>query len=489
MTILIVDDEPLVKEILFNHIDWKNLRISRLLSSSDGYDALDILKKESVDIVISDIVMPRCDGLEMIETMHSMGMNIPVILISGYCDKEYLIKAIHLGVVDFIEKPIQLENVYKCVASAVKRITRKSADEMRPSHCSIDDEFLYAISSGNYTEIDRKIHALASVLKYENIGLYLTGPLISNQYMDDDFVLTVNEFASRSWIRFCHFEGKRIGILILYNEKLADELTSFLNSLFSDRLSFGFISGSVSSSVSDLYDKASAASSLEFYGNGATVYHWHEHKMTEGWLPVEKYIPAIRTDRRKLKQFIHEDFLRLRRHMFINIDYVRSEIWRLYEAVFDYYCEMCPGITSASDFGKKNNFMFYPLASIEQYLFLMLDGIDQVAEMNTFSIPVIRAVDYIHLHFMDADLGVPAVAASACVSVPYMCRIFKREKKMTVNQYIQDYRLRMAEKIISSRHVMVWETAQAVGFDDVAYFSKLFKKKYGCLPSKYRRNH
>ena len=69
-TLLIADDEPLIRNGVKKIIDWESLGFSKIFLAEDGQEALDIIKKNHVDLVLTDIVMPFMDGLQRILNMH-----------------------------------------------------------------------------------------------------------------------------------------------------------------------------------------------------------------------------------------------------------------------------------------------------------------------------------------------------------------------------------------------------------------------------------
>ena len=100
-SILLVDDSAdiraAIREMLEHHGDYS------VLEAADGAEAFAIIEHESVDFMLCDIVMPKMDGLELLEKLQAVGHSVPVIFITGDATKEKAIAAIRLGVVDFIE--------------------------------------------------------------------------------------------------------------------------------------------------------------------------------------------------------------------------------------------------------------------------------------------------------------------------------------------------------------------------------------------------
>jgi len=73
--------------------------------------ALDLIKTERFDVVLSDVVMPGKDGLSLLEDLKAQGANVPVVMISGQANIEMAVRATRLGATDFLEKPLSTEKL------------------------------------------------------------------------------------------------------------------------------------------------------------------------------------------------------------------------------------------------------------------------------------------------------------------------------------------------------------------------------------------
>ena len=78
-TLLIADDEPLIRNGVKKIIDWESLGFSEIFLAEDGQEALDIIRKNHVDLVLTDIVMPFMDGLELSEILSKEFPDIHVL--------------------------------------------------------------------------------------------------------------------------------------------------------------------------------------------------------------------------------------------------------------------------------------------------------------------------------------------------------------------------------------------------------------------------
>ncbi len=102
-TILIVDDEGAIRDLCA-----RALKDYRTLTAEDGEQALKILELETVDVVLADVMMPRLNGLDMLKIVKEKTPNQVVVIMTGFAEKEVILKALRADADDFINKPINL---------------------------------------------------------------------------------------------------------------------------------------------------------------------------------------------------------------------------------------------------------------------------------------------------------------------------------------------------------------------------------------------
>ena len=102
-SILVVDDEIVIRDLCS-----KILNGYRILQAANGEEALKILERESVDIVLTDVMMPRMNGLDLLRQIKERLPNQLVVVMTGYADKEIILRALKADADDFINKPINL---------------------------------------------------------------------------------------------------------------------------------------------------------------------------------------------------------------------------------------------------------------------------------------------------------------------------------------------------------------------------------------------
>ena len=115
LDILIIDDEELIRMGLAKLISEAGRDYNVRGCCPDGKEALLQLSHDAVDVIITDVRMPEMDGLEFLKSLRSMNISIPVIILSGYNDFEYARTAMSFGVRDYLLKPVDEEELFKCL--------------------------------------------------------------------------------------------------------------------------------------------------------------------------------------------------------------------------------------------------------------------------------------------------------------------------------------------------------------------------------------
>lgn len=125
--ILIVEDEELLKSVLVNLLQSDGHEV---ITATNGVDAIKIIEKDNFDIIITDIIMPGADGIEVLRTSKRIDPDCDVIMITAFATVEGAIECMKLGAYDYITKPFNLDHINIVIAKTIeKRKLTKSAAE------------------------------------------------------------------------------------------------------------------------------------------------------------------------------------------------------------------------------------------------------------------------------------------------------------------------------------------------------------------------
>lgn len=139
--LLVVDDEPAMRQLCLRALDH-----FEITPADDGQAALKRLGEERFDVVLTDVNMPKLDGLELLQAVKQADPSQLVILITGYSDKETVLRALKAGADDFISKPVNLLQLRTTINKAIeKKALRDELASLRRLD-QLKSEFLGLIS-------------------------------------------------------------------------------------------------------------------------------------------------------------------------------------------------------------------------------------------------------------------------------------------------------------------------------------------------------
>ncbi len=164
--VLLVDDEALIRESMRDVIDWASLGMEVAGCVSNGLEALECIDQKHIDIMVTDIKMPYMNGLELLGRLFQRGSSIVTIILSGYDDFSFAQQAIRYGVVDYLLKPVKLDDFYDTLRSISARVDAApnallpSAEEMtrfrtlhREEMHTLREAISEAVCNGNTQEL------------------------------------------------------------------------------------------------------------------------------------------------------------------------------------------------------------------------------------------------------------------------------------------------------------------------------------------------
>ena len=139
-TLLIADDDLVTREGLVRHVPFAKLGISTVRTTDDGQNALALCTQIRPDIVLSDIRMPRMDGIAFVTALRRELPDTVVLFMSAFTEKEYFKSAIQLRAIRFVEKPIDMEEMVTALTDAVAQVQARHPEPQVKNEPSADEE-------------------------------------------------------------------------------------------------------------------------------------------------------------------------------------------------------------------------------------------------------------------------------------------------------------------------------------------------------------
>ncbi len=163
--VVIVEDEELVRRGIALAVDWQSVDCAVVGEAANGEEALEVIRREKPEVIVTDIKMPRLDGIEMLRQLRSEGNTAAVILLTAYSDFSYAQSALKLGAADYLLKPFHDGELEE----AIRRLGLGSGKAPDGVEISGEGKSKYVMEvlryiSGHYAEPDLGISQVAADL-------------------------------------------------------------------------------------------------------------------------------------------------------------------------------------------------------------------------------------------------------------------------------------------------------------------------------------
>lgn len=125
--ILVVDDSPVNRRLLRDMLEVSDYQVEE---AEDGEAALEVFSKQEFHLVISDVRMPRMNGIELLERIRVQKPRVPVIIVTAFADVETAVEALRLGATNFVQKPFSVKDLSEIVEKCLRswRVNRGQGD-------------------------------------------------------------------------------------------------------------------------------------------------------------------------------------------------------------------------------------------------------------------------------------------------------------------------------------------------------------------------
>ena len=170
LKVLVVEDEPYVRRGIVLSVDWTALDCFVVGEAANGEEGYDAALKFQPNIIITDIRMPKMDGIEMLKRLREAGCKSEVIILTAYSDFEYAQNALHYGAADYLLKPFhdgELEQVIVSIHSRLMARQGNAAESLPALQLKKGDKSKYVMESlayiaGHYNDPDIGVGSIAA---------------------------------------------------------------------------------------------------------------------------------------------------------------------------------------------------------------------------------------------------------------------------------------------------------------------------------------
>lgn len=149
LKVLIVEDEEMIRKGIILSVDWAALDCVVVGEAPNGEVALELVEQYAPTLIISDIKMPKMDGLEFLRRLRESGNNTYVIILTAYDDFEYARSALRLGAVDYLLKPFHDGELEQVILN-LQQLNTVSAEEVPLPELKKGDKSRYVLEAMSY---------------------------------------------------------------------------------------------------------------------------------------------------------------------------------------------------------------------------------------------------------------------------------------------------------------------------------------------------
>ena len=162
--ILVVDDDKNLNQAVCTYLNDCGFQTKGVLNANDAYDEM---YRQLYDLIISDIMMPRVDGFEFADTVRQVDRHIPILFMSAKDDLASKRKGFHLGVDDYMVKPIELAELEMRVQALLRRANIETEHKLVVGNLELDAEGMTATVDGEEIPVTtREFQILYKILSY-----------------------------------------------------------------------------------------------------------------------------------------------------------------------------------------------------------------------------------------------------------------------------------------------------------------------------------
>ncbi|WP_040948917.1 response regulator transcription factor [Gorillibacterium massiliense] len=539
--VLVVDDEAIVCQGIKELLEASELGISQVLTACNGYEALDYIRMEHIDLVLTDIQMDGMNGIELMESIMSEKPDIPVIVITAHDEFEYAQRCIRLGARDFLIKPVMLSQLLSVVSRELSQRHEKYRLVLEES-LKLKFSMTAMLSLRSYILNELISEPLAHADDYrtilEQLELSLTGPYYSIfalelQWEDAEArpeqvrtlrdrnllkyaAVNIIEETLAKW-RALAFYGAGSRIVAIIQATEADDSDQFSDSaaklnmlgrMLTDNIRlYLHIPAAVgisplqrgTESLTDGYRRATEAVKRSglyphhhvFYsedflkpGSGDLI-NWQEK--------TDRFVQIIQTrkldseSRQAAVSLLNDDLAPLFGSSEASSVLVFSIAYRVYAALItrmDRIGDRCAALDPLAFFGGS------PSGSesktrLSEFLSLAADLL-QISLADQDEALVEQAIGYIRASFRQKGLKIQDIASHVFISPNYLSYLFKQHKSATIWEFVTKLRMEEARHLLLNTNKKRYEIAEEVGYESPEHFSRVFKRFFGESPNMLR---
>lgn len=513
--ILLVDDEFLTIQAMEQNIDWGSCGIRQVFLSDNVPQAKEILKKEQIAMVISDIEMPGEDGLSFVSWIRQERPWLPVFFLTGFAEFEYAKAAISLQAEDYILKPVNYRELEQKLQGAMEKVELKKQEGQMQQQYALHRDELYGAwiryilgSTVNPTrkELLRLLEQFhldfTGDCRYLLVRLRLQGQAeFSWEYLERQKQELVKALEGEGrTVYAADFQERRLDLCVKYREEAVEfpeELRESLAQLAASRETpcCCFVSEPVrlEQVISMIRKIADREGRNVLYQNKLVLVGLRN-------IPAENRGEPV--DDKKWRELLeNRQFERLASAIDFSLqglviskqmdqESLNLVFTHFMQLMYHYIGENFSQREAMLQDGEISRLQKKALDSVEDFrsfMHLFLERMKQNLMEADENRMVAEVKKYIDRHLTE-HISRTQVAEHVALNENYLSRLFHQEMGLSISDYILQKRMVLAKRLLVQTDRSISEIGNEVGYDATAYFIRLFKREVGKTPKEYRKD-
>jgi Response regulator containing CheY-like receiver domain and AraC-type DNA-binding domain len=508
-TYIVVDDEPLTRMGTIKKVGNFGGAVECIGQASNGQEGLELIERLNPDIIITDMNMPAMDGVEFLKFLTQKYSEKQIIVISGFKDFEYARAAIHAKVFSYLLKPFSREDIQMAMKKAIEAIAETHSNQNRitvieaqreTANYQLDINLIQSLimgyemprspvlSSEKFQEIS-KMNYFTLFVVYSSVTFEQTRLMqFSEEYKDEHFV----------WIQ--HPGSSNILFYLYYFNSQPDEMKGV--DIANECLKI-FKEGTATigkSGVKTNLNKLNEAkdeglqalnSSNIFSKNLLICYKISTGKIRSfSWEKENEFIFRIEAGEYVKTLSLLDDLFILfqsRHETLREIKLYCSELIQKSKAIINNYFDNLSSNNMSASVQNILNLLFN-IEEIRQYVSRIFTNIAKSMETKCLygSDDIVENVKtYVNKNYRN-DISLDIIASLFSINSTYFSHLFKEKSGENFVDYLNRVRIENAKKLLKNTDTKMYQIAKAVGYDNVKYFFRIFKKVTEMTPERYR---
>lgn len=479
---LLVDDEYMILAGLQKLIPWQELGIEIVGTAKNGQEALDFVRNNVVDIVISDVTMPLLSGIEFIRQAQSEDIYFHFLILSGYQEFDYVKEGLRMGADNYLIKPVDKVELIETLEKIIKELNSE-AEQLQTQSVLFD----YLLQGWTHDDIDYiELRKMIKRYGYRLTDRPYTALIIAYPMEAEEALI---EFIADQKQGMYYKQNDDQSYTVIFDGS-KEELKTFIKDYqqFSQSLLGDFLIG-VGETVNEIVE---VASSYEHALHALQIRNFYQIKGLELTKQIETgMIPQLSFTKFNQALYIR-DFDTIREEVDMMLEKLRKhgalpEYSR--QMIFLIFMDLYRQFENLDESFYQVNFEKIATAQsfegLESVIEETLLEIKHVKKERSYSQNTQHMLEIITKRYSE-DLSLKVVADELFLNVMYLGQIFKKETQKSFSQYLNQYRIKKAQNLLVQSDGNINEIAIAVGYTSAGYFYKNFKKICGISPKEFR---